>query len=304
MDKISVVICCYTQERWNLLLAAISSVPIGADCELIVVVDHNPLLFDELATNHVGAKLVVNIEDRGISGARNSGIRSATGDIIVFLDDDAKGNEGWINTLIAAFAEPAVVAAGLAVMPSWESKPGKWLPESFLWTVGCSWLGLPQVNAEVRNVIGACMAFRRSALASLGGFDQRLGRKGLVPLGCDETELCIRARDLGSVIYIPENYVEHFVPAKRVTFRYFASRCWGEGLSKAVVSYLVGTKQSLGSEVRHFSVMGGECAHAFREGNVGRIGAIVAGTALTVCGFMWGQLFVRSSKGRRTFLVT
>jgi hypothetical protein len=62
-------------------------------------------------------------------------------------------------------------------------------------------------------------------------------------VGCEETELCIRVHqrwpDL-EVRYEPEARVAHTVSADRATLRYFVSRCRAEGLSKAIVSGLVG----------------------------------------------------------------
>ena len=60
--------------------------------------------------------------------------------------------------------------------------------------VGCSYTGLPTRRADVRNVIGAAMAFRREAFTLAGTFSDLVGRVGTTPTGCEETELCIRLR--------------------------------------------------------------------------------------------------------------
>jgi hypothetical protein len=55
---------------------------------------------------------------------------------------------------------------------------------------------LPRVTgASLRNPIGAIMAIRRRLFTSVGGFSSRIGRIGIVPLGCEETELCTPLHD-------------------------------------------------------------------------------------------------------------
>src|SRR5437870_245449 len=91
IDDISVIICAYTEERWNDLVAAIESVQQQTlpPREIIVVVDHNPNLLER--TRQQGSRVVIveNMEARGLRGARNSGLTVAQGNIIAFLDDDA-----------------------------------------------------------------------------------------------------------------------------------------------------------------------------------------------------------------------
>ena len=65
------------------------------------------------------------------------------------------------------------------------------------------------------------MSFRRADVVAAGGFRLDLGRVGTRPMGCEETELCIRmsARRPGSVLrYEPAATVRHHVPAQRATW--------------------------------------------------------------------------------------
>ena len=75
-----------------------------------------------------------------------------------------------------------------------------------------------------------------------------------MPLGCEETELCIRYTPRTRTerfVLTHDAVVHHVVPASRLSWRYFRSRCWAEGLSKAAVSSLVGSKDGLSSERQH-----------------------------------------------------
>ena len=93
--------------------------------------------------------------------------------------------------------------------------------------------------------------FRREVLDQLGGFSDGLGRVDAIPLGCEETELCLRASQHhpeGVLLYEPAASVSHRVRANRATWAYLRSRCYAEGLSKAAVAKLAGSRRALASE--------------------------------------------------------
>ncbi|MRR11981.1 glycosyltransferase family 2 protein, partial [bacterium] len=115
---VTVVICSYTRDRWSELLAAVDSVRMQTlqPIQTIVVIDHNPWLFD-LARNRIGGhgspvRVIESTGPKGLSGARNTGVEAATGDIVAFLDDDAFADRRWLEHLVAAYADETVVAAG------------------------------------------------------------------------------------------------------------------------------------------------------------------------------------------------
>ncbi len=77
--SICVIICAYTEARWNDLVEAVASLKrqTYVAAEIIVVVDHNPVLLKKIQTNIADVTVVENIETQGLSGARNSGIAKA-----------------------------------------------------------------------------------------------------------------------------------------------------------------------------------------------------------------------------------
>src|SRR3954447_1474612 len=97
---VSVIICCYTEDRWDDLVRAVESVrqQTVACRELIVVVDHNPSLHGR-AQDELDCIVVENAEARGLSGARNTGIGAANGALVAFLDDDAAAAPDWLHWL-------------------------------------------------------------------------------------------------------------------------------------------------------------------------------------------------------------
>jgi len=301
---VSVVICAYTELRWNDLLAAIESCAqqTVAALETIVVVDHNPGLLQRLCSEAPQVKAVENGEERGLSGARNSGIAVARGEVVAFLDDDATAAPDWLEQLTVPYADEAVIGVGGFVDPVWprRQRPAA-LPPEFDWVVGCSYRGLPETTAPVRNMIGANMSLRRSVFADVGGFRSGMGRIGTRPLGCEETELCIRARrwfPAAVILFEPRARVRHRVTLERTGWRYFRSRCYAEGLSKAAVSDRAGSRDGLASERAYAlrtlpsGVLRGLAdTLTLRDiAGVVRGFAIVAGLLVTATGYLVGTL--------------
>jgi glycosyltransferase involved in cell wall biosynthesis len=251
----TVVVCVYTEDRWTHILEAVDSVAAQdvSPTEVVVVVDHNPALLERLRSAQPDLIVVANEHGPGLSGARNTGVAHARGDVVVFLDDDARAEPGWLRALLDAYDDPSVVGVGGHVEPIWPGAAPPWLPLQFLWIVGCSYAGLPTSRAAIRNPIGANMSFRRSVFAEIGTFREGLGRQIAVssPLGCEETEFGIRTLRgvFGSrILHEPSAVVQHHVPTERTSWRYFVRRCYAEGRSKAAVSRSVGAYHALAVE--------------------------------------------------------
>ena len=305
----SVVICAYTEDRWDRLVSAVESALTQQPppAEVLVVVDHNPALHDRLLDRYARDVTVLpNRASRGLSGARNTGVAAASGDVVAFLDDDAAASPGWLASLASAYSSPDVIGVGGTIEPWWDAPRPGWFPREFDWVVGCSYVGSPTIPQQIRNPIGANMSFRRATLARSGGFNEDLGRVGSVPLGCEETELAIRAARLspGSrILHAPAASVRHHVTPDRATMGYFLRRCWAEGLSKAYVARLAGADKALSTErsyvirtlpagvARNLGV-----AVSARDGwAVARAFAIIAGLAVTSSGYAVGRLRGRAS---------
>ena len=298
--QVSIVICAYTEDRWQDLLDAVASVkqqtlPPG---QIIVVIDHNPVLLARAREALPDVLVTDNVEARGLSGARNSGIALATGEIIAFMDEDATAAPDWLAQLCAGYTDSKVLGVGGAIEPYWLGGRPAWFPEEFDWVVGCTYRGMPQATAQVRNLIGCNMSFRREVFDVLQ-YRNGIGRIGTLPVGCEETELCIRSRQRWPgtrFVYEPAARVLHRVPSGRGRWAYFRSRCYAEGLSKALVSRLVGAGDGLASERTYVmrtlpqGVLRG-IADVFRQrslAGLGRSTVIVAGLALTTLGYASG----------------
>ncbi len=267
--------------------------------EIVLVIDHNPALYRQALGAISGVKVIENQELRGLSGARNTGIANTNAHIIAFMDEDAVASSNWIESLLGGYTGTNVLGVGGEVRPLWEAGMPGWFPEEFQWVVGCSYKGLPQVKSPVRNPIGCNMSFRREALLAAGGFRNGMGRIGSLPVGCEETEISIRMRQIhpeAAILYQPEAVVYHRVPARRESLSYFARRCYAEGLSKAQVTQFVGSGDGLSSERSYVAatlpmgmVRGIKDSILTGDLNgVKRAGLIGLGLALTTAGYLVG----------------
>lgn len=310
----SVVICAYTLDRWDALSAAVDAV-LGqstAASELIVVIDHNDELArrarSEFLARGAAVSVVDNDHPRGLSGARNTSLDRAGGDIVVFLDDDATPRSPhWLASLLAHYADPAVYAVGGSAYPVWPDTRPSFLPTAvdgepgeLDWIVGCTYRGQPTTTSAVRNLMGANMSFRRAPIVTLGGFVSGIGRIGRIPLGCEETELCIRLRQNhpdAHIVFDPSIIVDHSVSADRTRPRYLLERSYAEGVSKAAISRLIGSEDALSSERAYTAkvlprAVGRETTAAAR-GNPARMWgavAVVASVGAAGMGYARGRL--------------
>lgn len=298
---ISVVICAYTEERWHDLVAAVLSIQqqSAPPYEIIVVIDHNPRLLERVQAHIPDVIVAENHEPRGLSGARNSGIALARSRLIAFLDDDAIAEPDWLLLLSRCCTDPQVLGAGGTVVPLWVSEKPAWFPEEFYWVVGCTYQSLPKTLTMVRNPFGGCTCIHREVFEIVGGFKHTIGRVGGRPMGGEETELSIRANQHWPqrfFLHEPQAKIHHRIPPYRAKWHYFRSRCYAEGLSKAVVTQCVGVKDSLASERSYTfqtlprGIVRGVADGLFRSDVFGflRAGAIIAGFMITMAGYLVG----------------
>ncbi|WP_432985952.1 glycosyltransferase family 2 protein [Dactylosporangium sp. CA-233914] len=285
--SVSVVIPCYSERRWDQLVAAVASAWAQQPRpeRVVVVVDHNDALLARAAHElPEGTVVVANESQRGASGARNTGVRHTTSPVIALLDDDATARPGWLAGLLAPFADPAVVGTGGAIAPAWEQGRPRWFPDEFLWVVGASYRGMPTGPARVRNVWSESMAVRRDAFLAVGGFRVGFGKVG-ERARPEDTDLCLRmGADGGAWVYNPASVIDHLVPAARSTLRFFVARSANEGRGKIELARLNLGRESLGSEQDYARELPRAAVRSLLRGDLGQAFALVAGAGAAAAG--------------------
>ena len=245
LKEVSVVVSTYSKARLSYLLDCIESLRKQSfkPVEVILVLDPVPDLV-EFYKSRLSDDVRIVVSDKcGLSNARNVGVKSARGEIIAFVDDDTVADVNWLENLVKNYGDSMVVGVGGFIRPLWENGSPVWFPEELNWIVGCSYKGLPEYRALVRNPIGCNMSFRKSVFEEVGYFRSDVGRFGKKLLAGEEPELSKRISEkmLGSkIVYEPSAVVFHRVSRDRVGFKYLFERSFYEGVSKALIS---GSKQ-------------------------------------------------------------
>lgn len=176
---------------------------------------------------------------QGKSIALNTALAQITAPVIAFTDDDVRVPPGWLNALTAPlFARADIDYTGGPVRPMWERRKPRWLDETgdLGGTIAVKDHGPePFIFEEAgRTPLGVNMCVRASLIERIGGFRADLGRSGASLLGQEQAEFFCRSRAIGARgLYVPSAGLEHFVPASRLTRRYFRRWWFWKGVSHA-----------------------------------------------------------------------
>jgi O-antigen biosynthesis protein len=234
--KISVVVCTY--RRGPQLIEALRSTARQSfpfiDYEVIVV-NNDPddptvePIIEELRrtdfSNRPERLKLLICPFKGLSYARNAGIAEARGELVCFLDDDAHAFSDWLEQVWQAYEEnpeAGVIGGMILLKPPQENL--KWLKPGWegLW----SHYTPPYQKTEVVNnwwefPWGANWSGTRRALAGMGGFRGRYGRRGADFGGGEEMIAANLIQRLGYKIAVtPKARVNHLPDLSRYTFKH------------------------------------------------------------------------------------
>ena len=180
-----------------------------SDHEVIVVDDGSTDTSVDEVRQRFGDQPVRVVEgDRlGVAGARNHGVESATGDVVVFLDAHCFVRPGAMEGLAAALDDPLVGLAGPAIGDL--RAGGAAVGCGLVFTgpdLNITWLPRASAGAYVVPLAsGCCQAMRRHDFLAWGGFDP-----GMTRWGAEDLEICLRVGLLGrDVVVEPRSEVFH-----------------------------------------------------------------------------------------------
>lgn len=251
----SIVVCTYNRaDSLAHTLDCLKKQQLRADIDWeVIVVDNNSK--DSTRTTVEAAmsgfpELHYEFEGRqGLSHARNHGIDVASGDIVLFTDDDVCPEPDWVQVILDSMTKHGCDACGGYIAPVWEKQPPVWLTERFY---GFLAIKTDTVERQIMSAsdtpFGANMAFRRELFARHGAFDVTRGRMGNVLASGEDGELFERILNGGGkVMYFPRARVHHRVEAFRVEKAYF--RRWRFQTSRNIAQ-----NRGLAGERRLFNI--------------------------------------------------
>jgi len=212
--RVSVVIPVYNHfHHTHVCLRTLAGQTVGVPYEVIVVDDCSS---DETAARLPaigGVRVLRNAENLGFIGACNAGAALATGEYLVFLNNDTAPQPGWLDALCATFEQcPKVGLAGAKLV-----YPDGRLQEAggIVFSDGSGWnygrMGDPHdasynYRREVDYCSGAAVMVPRALFERLGGFDLRYR-----PAYYEDTDFAFQVRGAGlRAVYEPRSVVVHF----------------------------------------------------------------------------------------------
>ena len=235
---VSVMIC--TRNRASFLKDTLQSlkqlnVPPSLHVELLVVdngsTDHTPDVVQQFHSGPVNLRLCRETTP-GLSNARNTGLRNASGSTLLFTDDDVRVPRNWIVDMTAPIrsGEADAVAGGVRLAPHLRRPWIKRLNTGVLAETS----GLDPHSP--RRMVGANMAFGRHVLDTIPLFDPDLGA-GALGAG-EETFFSMQLREAGYTIQSAlDVVVEHHCAPERLT-RDALQRSWEKvGRARGYIQY-------------------------------------------------------------------
>lgn len=239
---LSVVVCTYNGA--DLLpgcLESLAAQTLAPERFEVLIVDNNSTdasreIADGFAERYPHFR-VLEERQQGLSHARNRGWKAASGELVAFLDDDAKAAPDWCERIVDAFAtvQPSPAAVGGEIHPFFEEPPPAWFTDELevrTWGPSAEFLQPPRAPF---GFSGSNMAFPRRILEEYGGFSSAFGMTGATTRMGEDSELFSRLyKDKPWFWYDPAIVVFHWTPARNMTpsYRFWRSYRAGEAMAR------------------------------------------------------------------------
>ena len=225
--KITVAICTWNRARLlDLTLSEMRQlrIPDGIEWELLVVNNNCTDDTDEVIARHARHLPLQRLLERkqGHSHARNCAVDAASGELLIWTDDDVLVDPLWLSEYVqVARAHPGAVYFGGTVDPWFETDPPKWIGRHMRELAGpyviCQHGPVVRPLGLSDWVVSASMAFRTEVLRQFR-FDPRLGRVQDQLVGGDDCAMLERVKSSGyRGFWVGTARVRHFIPSERLT---------------------------------------------------------------------------------------
>ena len=222
--KTSVIILTYNNLKLNKKCLA-SVLKCTKESFEIIVVDNNsqdgtPKYLETIDDSHV--KVFLNKENVGFSRGNNQAAKLATGDVLVFLNNDTEVKEGWSEPLLEALGKDNVGVAGPKLLYQ-NGKiqhagiviSGDLIPRH-IYRLFKSDFKAANKHREYQAVTGACLAIKTEVFKKVGGFNEEYVN------GLEDVDLCFKVKKEGlSIRYCPRSEVTHYESVSKDRFSHY-----------------------------------------------------------------------------------
>ncbi len=266
---ISVIICTYNRARYVYnVLKSIAENDFPRDRYEILLINNNSTDLtveecDRFRGDYPDVCFRYFLEEQqGLSYARNCGIRNAAGELLIYVDDDARAGKDFLRTYEEFFTRmPAAEGAGGPVVPEYEdcSEPDWMSPYTQQLVTGSLYLGeRERIFPRGKYPIGCNSAFRKEVFDRVGLFDVKLGRKGNSLIGAEEKDLFDKMTTQGmKFYYLPGAVLYHQINSRKLTPEYFEGLTYGIGVSERYRTQQISRKKYYGRLLQEAVKWGG-----------------------------------------------
>ncbi len=219
--RISVVVCsCNGEPTVRDTMEALQALEYP-EYEVIVVNDGSTDRLPDIVSEY--PVTLINTENRGLSSARNTGMEAASGEIVAYIDDDAYPDPHWLHYLALTFLRGDYVGVG---GPNLAPPGDGWIADCVANAPGGP-VHVLLCDRIAEHIPGCNMAFKKTALMAIGGFDPRYWTAG------DDVDVCWRLQEKGWQIgFSPAAMVWHH---RRNSLRAFWRQQRGYGKAEALL---------------------------------------------------------------------
>lgn len=225
--NLSLVICTYNRAKFiGACLEHIAKQTLDASLFEVLIINNNSTdnteaICQKIIAEHSRINIKLFFEsNKGLSYARNRGIKESSTSIISYIDDDALANPNFLKEINDFFVNnPHAIGIGGMVEPYYIDAPKpKWMSKFLYGFVGDINLGnkIKKYSASMKYPIGCNMTYKKELLIKIGGFNNALTFRG------DDKYVFHEIKKYSDEIYyLPTAKVKHVIDKERLTFDSF-----------------------------------------------------------------------------------
>jgi glucosyl-dolichyl phosphate glucuronosyltransferase len=266
--KISVIICSYNRANYILLaLQSLVKQTLSKNRFEVFIVDNNSTdNTEEVCTKFINSNVDLNIEylqeqQQGSSFARNKGAKSANGELLCFMDDDAIAEDHYLENILSFFEKNLQAnAVGGRIIPRYIPKKPTWMSYHVSSLIGNFDYSKEVVEFSAEKYpLESNMIVRKKDFDTVGGFSENIpGVKGTLRIGGEGKDLFLRLKAIGvRVYYDPNIIVEHITEIEKLTPEYMYRVASGIGRGERVRTLAISKWAFLKKIVEYIYKLGG-----------------------------------------------
>ena len=242
---LSAIICTYNRDKY--LYNALKSIanqnyPVN-EYEIVLInnnsTDNTEFICQKFQEDYSHISFKYHVEkNQGLSYARNRGVKQSTGDILIFIDDDATVFDDYLDSISNFFNNnPDILVCGGPIVPVYEEGKPDWISHFTNRLIG----GALDEGKNIKPFSkgnypgGGNSALRKEAFEKYGLYNPDLGRKGNSLIGAEEKDFYDRlTKDGKKIYYLPQMGIYHHIPSTKTTVEYFNKLTYSIGKSERI----------------------------------------------------------------------